>query len=168
VPVRPARAAGLDERVTDRSGLRAALVALVALAASAGAWPAAAATGGSAPDGRPMVFSGTGSLEAGVVFDALGDHLHLGICSGHDPVSMFDSFTAYLVEVPTPLLGGNLECGKRVAVSNTAGRSVIATIVGSCGSCSGSNLALSPALYARLISMDQHDTTIPLTWKFAG
>jgi hypothetical protein len=153
-----------------RRGLRAALFALVTLAASTAARPAAAATGtwaDSAPDGGPMVFSATATLEAGVVFDALGDHVHLGICSGRDPVGMFASFTAYLVEVPAPLLGGNVECGKHIAVTNTAGRTVSATIVGSCGSCSGGDLAVSPALFARLISMDQHDTTIPVTWKFA-
>lgn len=150
--------------------LRTALFTLVTLAASATALPAAATVGGSgnpAPDGGPMVFSATGTLEAGVVFDAIGDHLHLGVCSGHDPVGMFDSFTAYLVEVPRPLLGGNVECGKHISISNTSGRTVSATIVGSCG-CSGGDLALSPALFARLISMDQHDTTIPVTWKFAS
>jgi len=149
--------------------LSTALCTLVMLAASAAALPAAASAGGSenpAPDGGPMVFSATGTLEVGVVFDALGDHLHLGICAGRDPVGVFGSFTAYLVEVPTPLLGGNVECGKHIAISNTGGRTVSATIVGSCGSCSGGNLALSPALFARLISLDQHDTTIPVTWKF--
>lgn len=163
-------------RALRRSGrasgrrLRTALFALVTLAASTAALPAAASAGGAdnpAPDGGPMVFSATATLEVGVVFDAIGDHLHLGICSGRDPVNMFASFTAYLVEVPTPLLGGNVECGKHISVTNTSGRTVSATIVGSCGSCSGGDLALSPALFARLISLDQHDTTIPVTWKFA-
>jgi hypothetical protein len=134
-------------------------------AASAGD---AASVGGSAPDGGPMIFSGTASLQTSVVFDALGDHLHLGTCSGRDPVSMFDSFTAYLVDVPGPMLGGNVECGKQIAVTNTGGTTVYATIVGSCGSCSGGNLGLSPALYARLITLDQHDTNIPVTWKFTS
>jgi hypothetical protein len=158
----------LRRSVRGARRLRTALFALATLTASATALPAAAsigASGGPAPDGGPMVFSATGTLEVGVVFDALGDHLHLGVCSGHDPVGVFGSFTAYLVEVPKPLLGGNVECGKHVSVTNTAGRTVSATIVGSCG-CSGGNLALSPALFARLISMDQHDTTIPVTWKF--
>lgn len=159
-------------RRSGRTGrrLRTALFGLVALAASMTALPAAASTGdpeGPDPDGGPLVFSATATLEVGVVFDAVGDHVHLGICSGRDPVGMLASFTAYLVEVPTPLLGGNVECGKHIAITNTAGRTVSATIVGSCGSCSGGDLALSPALFVRLITMDQHDTTIPVTWKFS-
>ena len=151
-----------------RRSITAALTVVAAgafvLGPSAG--EALAGTGGAVPDGGPMVFSGTASMQAGVVLDALGDHVHVGTCSGRDPVGMFSSFTAYLVEVPTPLLGGNVECGKQIAVTNASGTSVNATIVGSCGSCSGSDLALSPALYARMVSVDKHASSIPVTWKF--
>lgn len=133
-----------------------------------GAKAGGTSVGGAAPDGGPMILGGTASLSPSVVADALGDHVHLGICSGHDPVGMFGSFTAYLVEVASPLLGGNAECGKRIAVTNSAGSTVDATIVGSCRSCSGNNLALSPILFARLLTMDQHDTTIPVSWKFVN
>jgi hypothetical protein len=81
---------------------------------------------------------------------------------------MFYSFTASLVEVPTPLLGGNVECGKQITLTTTSGAAVTATIVGSCGSCSGSDLAVSPALFVRLASAGQYSGSIPVTWQFAN
>lgn len=148
--------------------------ALLALAASSllllpiAGCAARAAHGSSTAEGAGTVFSGSASAQASVVFDALEDYAHVGSCSGQDPVGMADSFTAYLVDVPAPLLAGNAECGKQIDVTNSAGASVAATIVGSCGSCSGSDLALSPALYARLLSLGQHSGSIPVTWQFAN
>ncbi len=149
-----------------RRTIPAVFAAAGALVLGPAAGSALAGVGEPAP-GAQAVFAGTASMQAGVVFDALGDHVHLGTCSGRDPVGMFGSFTAYLVEVPTALLGGNAECGKQIAVTNAAGTSVKATIVGSCG-CSGSDLALSPTLYARMVSLGQHGVHIPVTWKFVS
>jgi hypothetical protein len=159
-------------RRSTRSGkpLRTALLTLAATGAvllpTAGC--ALTAAHGSTAVGTGTVFSGSASAETDVVLTALGDYAHVGACSGRDPAGIADTFTAYLVELPTSLLDGSAECGKQIDVANASGGSVTATIVGACGSCSGTDLALSPALYTRLLSLDQHSGSIPVTWQFAN
>lgn len=98
---------------------------------------AVAGEGQENPELVGVVFSGSGSQDARVVLDAVGDHFHVGPCAGKDPVALPRSWSAALVAVPAPLLDGGAECGKRVAVSTSGGTTVVGTVVGACSGCSG-------------------------------
>lgn len=125
------------------------------------------ATGGQVnPELVGVVFNGSGSQDARVVLDAVGDHFHYGACADKDPVSLSQSWSASLVAVPAPLLDGNAECGKQVDVSTAGGTTVVATVVGTCSGCSGDDIALSPALFRHLASMTQLTGSLPVSWKY--
>lgn len=159
------------------SGTRPRLrVVLTALAAAAGTVAlgftlascgrGVAGAGQANPELVGVVFSGSGSQDARVVLDAVGDHFHSGPCAGKDPVGLAQSWSAALVAVPAPLLGGGAECGKQVDVSTAGGTTVVGTVVGTCSSCSGDDIALSPALFRRLAPWTQLRGSLPVSWKY--
>jgi hypothetical protein len=142
---------------------RTVLIATAATTATAFALGGCAAH--SSPGGRlgdpalvGTVYSGQGTANARVVVDAVGDHRE----------SMGASWSASLIEVPTALLGGNAGCGRQVIVSSSSGTSVTAVVVGSCGSCSGYDIQLSPALFSRLAPLGQLHGSLSLTWKYVS
>jgi hypothetical protein len=159
-----------------RPGLRR--VALTALAAAAGTLAlgltlascgrGAAGAGRQNPELVGVVFSGSGTQDARVVLDAVGDHFHVGACADKDPVSLSQSWSAALVAVPAPLLGGGAECGRQVEVSTAGGTTVVGTVVGTCSGCSGDDITLSPALFRRLASWTQLSGSLPVSWKYAS
>jgi hypothetical protein len=156
-----------------RPGLRTALTVLAATAATAalGLTLASHGSGGSRdnqvdPELVGVVFNGSGSQDGRVVLDAVGDHFHYGACAEKDPVSLAQSWSASLVAVPAPLLGGGAECGKQVDVSTAGGATVVAVVVGTCSGCSGDDIALSPALFRNLASWSQLDGSVPVSWKY--
>jgi len=127
---------------------------------------AAPGAGQDNPELVGVVFSGSGSQDARVVLDAVGDHFHVGTCAGKDPVSLSQSWSAALVTVPAPMLGGGAECGKQVDVSTAGGTTVVGTVVGSCSGCSGDDIKVSPALFRRLAPWSQLDGSLPVSWKY--
>jgi hypothetical protein len=152
-------------------------VVLTALAATAGTVALGFALASSAhtfagrgsqadPELVGVVFDGSGSQDARVVVDAVGDHFHVGTCAGRDPVSLAQSWSAPLVAVPGPLLGGGAECGKQVDVTTSDGTSVVATVVGTCSGCSGDDIALSPALFRKLATWTQLSGSLAVSWKY--
>ena len=156
-----------------RPKLRVVLTALAATAATGALGLTLASCtgisgGGSAADPElvGVVFNGSGSQDARVVLDAVGDHMHSGSCAGRDPVALSQSWSAALVTVPEPLLGGGAECGKQVDVSTADGTTVVATVVGTCSGCSGDDIALSPALFRRLAAWTQLSGSLPVSWKY--
>jgi hypothetical protein len=152
--------------ISLRTGLLAAAIAaafaLVCAVAGAAADPA------NAPNGRKLIFNGTGTDDARVILYALGDHLSLGVCARKDPEAFTRSWSAPLVALPGTLLAGNAECGKHVTVSNVEGTSETATVVGRCSNCSGSDISLSPILFKHLAPATKLYGSIPVTWSFVN
>jgi hypothetical protein len=129
------------------------------------------AAGGGQKDERALagtVFSGNGDDDPRVVLTALSDHVDLGVCAGKDPEPLTSSWTSSLVTVPGTLLGGDSGCGEHVTVSNTSGTTVTALVVGACDSCSGADIALSPALFVKLAPLGKVDGSIAVTWKYVS
>lgn len=146
----------------------AATVATAALGVALASCVHTSANSGGAADRElvGVVFNGAGSQDPRVVLDAVGDHMHVGTCAGLDPVALSQSWSAALIAVPGPLLGGGAECGKQVDVSTADGTTVVATVVGSCSGCSGDDIALSPALFRRLAAWTQLSGSLPVSWKY--
>lgn len=154
-----------------RVALTGVVVAAAAVTALTLASCASRGSGGSGSGSDPGVggatYSGQAHDDARVVLDALGDHVDLGVCARKDPESVDRSWSAPLVAVPAALLDGNAGCGQHVAVSNGSGTTVVATVVGSCDSCSGQDISLSPELFHQLASFGQFDGGITVTWRYA-
>lgn len=157
-----------------RTRRRLPIVLILLLAAGAAALTFSSCKGGASGTsqlGSPQpgsTHSGHGTDDPRVVLDALGDHVDVGVCARKNPVSADRSWSAPLVELPAALLDGNAGCGQQVAVSNSGGTTVTATVVGSCGSCKGADIALSPELFRRLASFGQFDGAIDLTWQYVS
>jgi hypothetical protein len=160
-----------------RPSKRIVLITLIAFVVTAATGLTLAACKGASAAGQQQqqdvrlagtTFTGHGSDDPRVVLYALGDHIDLGVCARKDPISVSRSWSAPLVAVPGALLDGNAGCGQQVAVSNSNGTTVTATVVGRCSSCSGDDISLSPELFHQLAALGQFDGPINVSWRYTS